>query len=544
MRLMSYIRLHPKTGIYQYRRPVPDWLKGRAPPVIGFPDNPNRAEWTKSLGARRGEEARANRLAAELDGPVEAAIAAAKDDVAAASPTPIRPVAPSIAPLSSAPAFAAIERWEEAAREAAERRLFNGNTESNWIETAGSDDPERDYHLQQFGHYTRNHADLWQRVPGFDDALVAALATQDIAIPADHPAIPRLRSAFAVAWVNVLTSINHMRSGVWDWRPEPEPSKPAHAASAKPGMRLDAKVVEWRVTLDMRERQKDMYVRTVQFFAKGMPEVDTETISKDDIQRWVTTQLTSGLVSMQTIKSKLSAIRLYWKYMKAHGHTSHTVEMFYGLYMRDVAKQAKPSQEKQGYRPEDVVKLWKAARAKRGSQFTELAKLIKLASFTGGRIESLCDLQADAVTVDPHTKVRVIRFNDKTEAGNRQVPIPDAFAPFVDDLIRNVDTRDMYLIKVKTKSKYGERSGPPGKLYGRLKRALGFGPEHDFHSFRRTVATLLERSHCPENFAADILGHEKKTITYGLYSDKTDLAARKAWMDKAIVYPDQEFMTA
>ena len=229
--------------------------------------------------------------------------------------------------------------------------------------------------------------------------------------------------------------------------------------------------------------------------------------------------------------------------MKTHGHTSHTVDMLYGLYMRDVAKQAKPSQKKQGYRPDDVVKLWKAARAKRGAQYGELAKLIKLAAITGGRIESLCDLKADAVVIDPRTKVRVIRFNDKTEAGNREVPIPDAFSPFVDDLIRNVDLKDMYLIKAKTESKYGERSGPPGKLYGRLKRGLEFGPEYDFHSFRRTVATLLQDSGCPENFAADILGHEKKTMTYGLYPNKTDLAILKAWMDKAIVYPDREFMT-
>lgn len=44
-----------------------------------------------------------------------------------------------------------------------------------------------------------------------------------------------------------------------------------------------------------------------------------------------------------------------------------------------------------------------------------------------------------------------------------------------------------------------------------------------FHSIRKTVATQLEGAGVLENITADILGHEKQTITYGIYSGGTSL---------------------
>jgi integrase len=42
---------------------------------------------------------------------------------------------------------------------------------------------------------------------------------------------------------------------------------------------------------------------------------------------------------------------------------------------------------------------------------------------------------------------------------------------------------------------------------------------HVFHSIRKTVITVLENAGISEGVTADIVGHEKKTMTYGLYSD-------------------------
>jgi len=68
---------------------------------------------------------------------------------------------------------------------------------------------------------------------------------------------------------------------------------------------------------------------------------------------------------------------------------------------------------------------------------------------------------------------------------------------------------DGYVLSCLNPNKYGDRGGAIGKRFDWLKTAHGFGPQHVLHSIRRTVATMVENAHVPENVAADILGHEK-----------------------------------
>jgi len=57
---------------------------------------------------------------------------------------------------------------------------------------------------------------------------------------------------------------------------------------------------------------------------------------------------------------------------------------------------------------------------------------------------------------------------------------------------------------------------------------MGFGSQHVFHSLRKTVVTILENAGVPENVVADIVGHEKTTMTYGLYSGGATLDTKRA----------------
>lgn len=57
-----------------------------------------------------------------------------------------------------------------------------------------------------------------------------------------------------------------------------------------------------------------------------------------------------------------------------------------------------------------------------------------------------------------------------------------------------------------------------------------------FHYIRKTLITLLENAGVPEGVAADIVGHEKQTMTYGLYSMGSNLENKREVLAKA-VYP-------
>ena len=111
--------------------------------------------------------------------------------------------------------------------------------------------------------------------------------------------------------------------------------------------------------------------------------------------------------------------------------------------------------------------------------------------------------------------------HSKTPSGNREVPIHEQLRNLIKKL-KNT-SKDGYLLSGLSKDKDSKRSGAIGKRFGRLKNQLGFERRYVFHSFRKTVVTLLEQAGISENLAADIVGHEKPRITYGLYSGGSSL---------------------
>ena len=149
---------------------------------------------------------------------------------------------------------------------------------------------------------------------------------------------------------------------------------------------------------------------------------------------------------------------------------------------------------------------------------TPLANLIVIASYTGARIEEICSLQRKHIDSVNHS---ISIIGAKTAAGNRTIPIHSAIQPLVEKLMEQ--STDDYLISKLTKNKYGDRSNAIGKRFGRLKTAEGYDSHHVFHSIRKTFVTMLENAGVIENVTADIVGHEKPRITYGLYSGGTTL---------------------
>jgi integrase len=68
-------------------------------------------------------------------------------------------------------------------------------------------------------------------------------------------------------------------------------------------------------------------------------------------------------------------------------------------------------------------------------------------------------------------------------------------------------------------NKYGDRSNAIGKRFGRLKAALGYGPDYVFHSLRRAFSTQLENAGVERTTVARLMGHELGDQTFGGYSD-------------------------
>lgn len=155
-----------------------------------------------------------------------------------------------------------------------------------------------------------------------------------------------------------------------------------------------------------------------------------------------------------------------------------------------------------------------------------LGQLILIGAYTGARIEEICSLKKEHINLDQES----FKITDsKTEAGVRIIPIHQTLLPVIKE---QMTTSDEYIIPNLTKSKFDDRSNAIGKRFGRLKTKLGYSKRHVFHSIRKTFTTQLENAGVNENVTADIIGHEKPRMTYGLYSGGTNLEVKREAISK------------
>ena len=157
---------------------------------------------------------------------------------------------------------------------------------------------------------------------------------------------------------------------------------------------------------------------------------------------------------------------------------------------------------------------------------TVLVQYINIAQWTGMRLAEIAQLSAleSIVTVDGIECLKV-KENAKTKAGSsRLVPVADSLAARVP--LRQLPPPPAPKLDKKTNKLVAYEARDVGKRFGRLKTEMGYGKQHVFHSIRKTAATVFEQAGVPEGITADIIGHEKQTMTYGLYSGGTSVRQR------------------
>jgi integrase len=276
---------------------------------------------------------------------------------------------------------------------------------------------------------------------------------------------------------------------------------------------------EWLATLTNEAKTKDMKRSTIVKFAEKFPYL--QDVNRKDVQRWLNMRAAEEGLTGKTQKRVLSELRSYWSYLRSLELVPEEGSPFENLSIT-----GKKSEDRKPFEPAEVVSLLRAAESKGDKT---LADVITLGMWTGARIESLCKLRIENVR-DGFIRIE----DDKTEAGTRDVPIHSKLKAHLKRLVR--ESTDGYVLSGLSANKYGDRSDPVGKRFGRLKADLGFGEANVFHSIRKTVTTLLENAGVSENIAADIVGHDKPRITYGLYSGGANLETKRKALEK-LAYP-------
>jgi integrase len=289
---------------------------------------------------------------------------------------------------------------------------------------------------------------------------------------------------------------------------------------------------KWQEGLDLNNSYHNRKEKDIQKLVAKFHRLDS--INHKSVKAWVRDLLASGS-TLIVVSRLLVSCRDFWKYITYHDLVPKQDNPF-----NDVMppKQAIKTKDKDGskddrlpFTREQIVNLWMLAGSAKVKHSKNLKDIIVLAAYTGARINELCTLRVTEVTEDS------ISVGSKTEAGYRTIPIHPLIKPVIERL--KASSKDGYLIPGLTLSSTGDRANYLSQCFHRHKKKLGFSKALVFHSIRKTVATQLEVNGVAEGVAADILGHEKKTMTYGLYSGGSSFESKKTAIE-TINYPFPE----
>lgn len=316
-------------------------------------------------------------------------------------------------------------------------------------------------------------------------------------------------------------------------RQGPEVGKTFYALATGIQTPMDAFYSDWASHLTQAPKTIDQMKKDVRRMIDKF--VSVEAVTKPAVMEWVKELMkdtpTRQGYSYSSLDRMFKFCRNFWRYLQEIEKADPEKQPF---VLPSFAKKANGSKTKgadgwEPFEPSEVVTLLDAATEKEDH---ELADLIRLGMYSGARIEELCALKVTDCTDE------VLKITDsKTDAGIRRVPLHSELVEVVKRL--KEASKDGYLLSGLTFNKYGDRSNAIGKRFGRLKKSLGFPDKKVFHSIRKTVVTLLEDAGVSENLTADIVGHEKPRITYGLYSGGHSVERMKEAIEK-VRYPNNQ----
>ncbi len=187
-----------------------------------------------------------------------------------------------------------------------------------------------------------------------------------------------------------------------------------------------------------------------------------------------------------------------------------------------------------GYRPweaDELVRLFTP-----GPNRADLRDVMLVALYSGMRLDEIAGLTWGNLREVEGILVFDIR-DAKTPAGERFVPIH----PLIQHLFTTEVKKDLAarVWPGFNPEGPGKKAGADaGREFTRFKQSLGFTDRAKaFHSFRKNAVAQWEAASVPETEVAQIVGHEKKGITFGVYGRGVSIR-RKAEIVAMLDYPD------
>jgi integrase len=238
-------------------------------------------------------------------------------------------------------------------------------------------------------------------------------------------------------------------------------------------------------------------------------------------------------LAARTIKKYVSRLNLYFAYLRSLRQITTNPWREAVVYMPT----AKNNELERPFTEQEVATLLT------GKCKQALKDVMMIAALTGARLDAVVDLKAGDI-IDK----KAFRFKpQKRERGERFVPIHSDLIDIVERRLAGKEPEDDLFPEYPCdpdKPKV-ERSFRASKHFTTYRRSLGVDDmvagkrrsRVNFHSFRRWFITKAERSGSAESLIAAIVGHTRKGMTLGHYSEGPEIMAAREAVEKVRLPP-------
>jgi integrase len=229
-------------------------------------------------------------------------------------------------------------------------------------------------------------------------------------------------------------------------------------------------------------------------------------------------------LAQKTMRRKINSLSAFWDWLEVKGLAPPQGNPWRGHKISAKAhKGTRP--KRRNYEDAELVALMNGAPAKgkRVSKTRPIARdLAILGLFSGARIDELCTLRAPHVTRQGGGYVVRVE-QSKTQAGERPIAFVHA-APcaILARRLKVAGNGGALFPELKPGGIDDKLSHEASKAFGRYRRACGVPDGPDFHSFRRQVATVLERAGVPTREIDRFIGHKIGRLSMDTYSAGSD----------------------
>lgn len=277
----------------------------------------------------------------------------------------------------------------------------------------------------------------------------------------------------------------------------------------------------WLSTSDYKESTKAGHVKAVQEVLDHLRNDDArpEDVTQKMAVAYIDNNLTQRGLAHATIRDRLVSLGGFWKWLGGRGAVSRGVNPWAG-HRISKKQNASSRPTKRGYTEEELLRLLEGNLTVKGwPTYAYLPDLIILGLFTGAREEELCSLTAAQVKAG--RGYYTIQITDaKSKAGIRHIAVSHpAPVEAIKRRINGLSGGQRLFPELKPGGLDNKFSSSAVKAYGRYRRACQVPDGTDFHSFRRTVITVLERANVSQVSIARFVGHKVGTLAADTYSD-------------------------